>query len=388
LKTLHFYLLRQVIASLLMTVIVFTFVLLLGNLLKEILGLLVNGQASLGVVFQAIALLVPFVWVFALPMGMLTATLLVFGRFSADQELTAARAGGISLISLATPILILSLLLSGLSAWVNMDLGPNSREKYKNLLFKFTTDISTFQIPEGRYIRDFPGYMFYVGKSRNGTLEDVMVYKLGDKTNSPSAIFAPRGRLNIDFTNLVLIVQLFDAKGVWFEGDHGMPVSGDFDLDQFKLPGFDKNRKVSLRDMSFKELRAELLNLEQGLSQPLELVKPNDPKAKEKRAAIQDQVRDLTSPARVQLHRQVAFSFACFGFTLIGIPLGIRVHRRETNVGFAIAIVLVLIYYAGIMLGLSLDKHPEFLPHLILWVPNFIFQVVGAVLLWRANRGI
>jgi lipopolysaccharide export system permease protein len=321
-------------------------------------------------------------------MGMLTATLLVFGRFSADQELTAARAGGISLISLASPILVLSLLLCGLSAWVNLDLGPNSREKYKDLLFKFTTEFSSAQIPEGRYIRDFPGYMFYIGKNRNNNLEDVMVYKLGNSTNSPSAIFAPRGRLVIDTTNLVVVVQLFDAKGVWFEGGHAMPVSGDLTLDEFKLPGFDKDRKASLRDMSFKELRAELRDLDVRLSQPLELVNPKDPKAKEKREAISEQLRDLTSPARVQLHRQVAFSFACFGFTLIGIPLGIRVHRRETNVGFAIAIVLVLIYYAGIMLGLSLAKRPEFMPHLILWVPNLIFQVVGAVLLWRANRGI
>ena len=372
-----------------MTVIVFTFVLLLGNLLKEILGLLVNGQASLGTVFQAIALLVPFVWVFALPMGMLTATLLVFGRFSADQELTAARAGGISLISLAMPILILSLLLSGLSAWVNMDLGPNSREKYKDLLFKFTTEISSAQLPEGRYIRDFPGYMFYIGKNRGGELEDVWVYKLGNSTNSPSAIFAPRGKLAINKTNLTIAVKLFEAKGVLFEDGHPTYVStGELTLEEFKIPGMSLSRKVSLRDMSFKELRAELRDLEVRLAQPLELVKPNDPKAKEKRAAIQEQMRDLTSPARVQLHRQVAFSFACFGFTLIGIPLGIRVHRRETNVGFAIAIVLVLVYYAGIMLGLSLAKRPEYLPHLILWVPNFIFQVVGAVLLWRANRGL
>lgn len=387
-KTLHGYLTREVIASLLMTVAVFTFVLLLGNFLKEILTLLVNRQATIGLVAEAVGLLIPFVWVFALPMAMLTATLLVFGRFSADQELTAVRASGISLLSLITPILLLSLLLCGLSGLVNLEVAPRCRVAYTNLLLKLGAELSHAQLPEGRYIKDFPGYIFYVGKNRRGNLQDVMILELEHGTNVTKKILAPRGRLQVDVPNKQILIQLFDAKSVMMSGDRVMLGASEILPLQFDLVPRKDARQPDIRDMTFAQLQDELRDLERRISLPLSVTNVPDGTVRDKRRVREKHLKDLTSPVRVQMHRQVAFSFACFGFTLVGIPLGIRMHRRETNVGFAIALALLLIYYSFIFLGMGLSTRPEWAPHLIVWLPNFIFQAVGAVLLWRANRGV
>jgi lipopolysaccharide export system permease protein len=388
LKTLHNYLTRQVAASLFMTVGVFTFVLLLGNVLREILNLLVSGHATLGSMLQAIGLLIPFVWVFALPMGLLTAMLLVFGRFSADNELTAARASGISLISLITPVLMLSLLCCAVSALINMELGPQCRVAYVNLIFKIRGELLNAQLPEGRYIRDFPGYIFYTEKNRNGKLENVTIVTLAQSaTNNTTTIMAPSGLLEVDAANRQYILHLTDARSVT-TGSRVAISSAPESIVTFDMNSTtNKTYKPRISDLTFWQLRDELADLEKSLSLPPAAV-TNTAQLRNQLAAMKKQKQDLTEPIRVEMNRQVAFSFACFGFTLVGIPLGIRVHRRETNVGVAIALALVLVYYCFVLTGQALSARPEFAPHLIVWLPNFIFQAVGVVLLWRANRGI
>ena len=386
LKTLQKYLVGQVFVTLLLTVAVFTAVLLIGNALREILTLLASSHVSPLLMVKAILYLIPFVWVFALPMGMLTATLLVFGRFSADQELTAARASGVSLLSLVMPVLLLSLFCCTLSAWFNMDLGPRCRASYVKLITDLRGELMNAQLPEGRFVRDFPGYIFYTEKNNGGNLQNVMIYRLENETNVDTTLRAVRGQLKPDRANNQLVLDLFDARSVTI-GSHGNAINSFPTLTLNLSLSSVTNRvtKPKISDMTFLQLRQELHDLEN-----LRLVAGTNPPAelKTQLAALRQQQKDFIEPVRVAMNREVAFSFACFGFTLVGIPLGIRVHRRETNIGIAIALLLVVVYYAFIMLGQSLAARPEFCPHLILWLPNFIFQAVGAVLLWRANKGI
>lgn len=369
-----------------MAAAVFTFVLLLGNVLREVLPLIISQKASFGVIARAFGLLIPFVAVFALPMGLLTATLLVFGRFSADQELTAARASGVSLLSLATPVIVVSLFLSGLSAWVNLDVAPRSRVAYNNLRMNLRAALLDVKLPEGRYIElpGEPARTIYVGKNRNHELQDILMYQVRDETNVDLWVTAPRGELVPDPDTRGLKLKLYDAKLVQVENRFLVTTDWELPLSEPQI----SIRRPGIGDMTFNELREELKRINGQLSLPLNIPADGSKNVQERKRDLKKQMADLTEPIRIQMHQRVAFSFACLGFTLIGIPLGIRMHRRETNVGVAMALLLVAVYYGLLVAAESLSGKPEFAPHLLMWLPNFLFQAVGAVLLWRANRGL
>lgn len=381
-RTLHFYVLRQVLATLAMTVAVFTGLFLIVNALKEILPLLVR-HVPLANVIEVVAMLLPFGLVFALPMGLLTATLLVFGRLGADQELTAVRSGGVSLISLILPIIGLSVIASGVAAFLNLELAPWCRVRSKELLYELGVARPTALLVEQRFITEFPGWTIYLGKrTGEAEFEQVRLYEL-KQDQLTQRIHARRGQVTTDPATRQVVFRLFEAEvftksllstnataggsvtnsTLAGSGEWSMVFFDEAPPVKLDLSGTQPSEgKPKLSEMSFRQLLAELRERRhQGVE---------------------------VTPVLVHLNRQVSFSFACIGFTLIGIPLGIRGHRRETSFGIAAALGLTAVYYSFIIVGQSWELRPHLHPQLIVWVPNFLFQGIGGWLLWRANRGL
>lgn len=379
-KTLHLYLTRQVLISLALTAAVFTFVLLLGNVMKEIIALLVSRQVTLTLVAKAIGLLIPYVMAYVLPFGMLTAVLLVFGRFSADQELTAVRASGVSLVSLVSPVLMLSLALCALCALFNLWIAPQCRNAYKNLIFQFGARNLSTLITEDRFIDEIPGMILYIRKKDGDSLEDVRIYNL--KTNEiTERVSAAAGKIIFEERNRTIHFQLSD---VLVEHRH----ENDPELDEKLIgpPSPEKPAEWYLMQMgSLTTDPKDLTELFRGERKP-KLSEMTLPELMREKTALLEQGVSVM-PVRVQIHRQIAFSFACFAFTLVAIPLAIQAHRRETSIGIAIALGLVMLYYTFIIVGDALETRENLYPHLIMWIPNFLFQALGGVLLYRANRG-
>lgn len=457
-KTLHRYLLSQVLATLMLTVGIFTAVLMMGNAMKEVLALVVKGQASLWGVTKAFALLVPFVISFALPMGLLTAMLLVFGRFSADQELTAARAGGVSLVSLIRPVILFSILMAGLSAWINLQIAPQCRTAYKQLVFDLAKQNPAALLSEKTFVTEVPNHVIYIrelnrdpAQPHRWTMNHVLLNRLqdGELIQRTRAL---RGEVEYDETVKRFVFRLFDAQvnvradkiGVVFGNDQDgssptnehtddpasfewMPMAGGEIELPITLAEMEQSMfKPKLTYLTFNQLRHELGRHgeitfvddngtlafahyatprppEEGTELPVYRANEEIGRARvasgstpaqlaleiiQGQPEIGDRFGLSTMPLKVQLHRQVSFSFAAIGFTLVSIPLGIRTHRRETTAGVAMALVLILLYYSFVILGQALESKPHWYPHLIVWIPVFFFQGIGAWMLWRANRGV
>jgi lipopolysaccharide export system permease protein len=79
-------------------------------------------------------------------------------------------------------------------------------------------------------------------------------------------------------------------------------------------------------------------------------------------------------------------ALAVLSLALIGVPLGIKVSRRETSANFAVAIGLTLAYYVTTLAVKVLDRHPQFRPDLLLWLPNIILLIAGIWMLTRIDR--
>jgi len=472
-RTLHRYILKESLATIVVALGVCTGLLLLGNLLKEILALLMSGQATLGVVMRGIGLLLPFIISFALPMGALTAALLVFGRLSADQELTAARANGISLMALALPVVVLSLGLCGVCAWINLELAPRCRVAYKGLFKELAKKKAQSLIPAGRFVTEFQNFVIYADRIEGNDIQDVLFFQLRDGRKTLDAR-APRAELTFNDTTRELRITFFEGRYLqWIPGRSLEPVPtnavasdsvtatnappvAESETNAFEVivvppadpPVFDNGPAEAPAVPAVTTNEASLASTEPSAGAPLKslvAVPAAVPASADEKPAVspagtgalgtaEDEgfwqpiprgelrvsvtlpvdvmsdglprlnsmtfrqlllerrelqrlgIDDLT-PLEVQLHRQVAFSFACFGFALVGIPLGVRAHRRETSVGIVFAIALVLVYYAFLILAQAFETQAEYAPWLIVWMPNVLFQGTGAWLLWRANRG-
>ena len=376
--TLNKYIFKQVAAAAFMTVALFVFVLVLGNVIKEVMGELAAGRLSISFFLYIVALIIPGVIPYALPLGMLTGILLVFGRMSSQSEIVAMKACGRSIYSMAAPVFFLAICASLFSVAINFYYAPAADYAYKSALKNLVRANPLQFIQAGTFIRDFPGYVIYANSSDGKELISFRIWELDKQGRAQISIQSERGLLTYDDDRDEIVLTLkngsADRARAGDPEDLRKPLpSARFDELVIKLPLNDiigKSGGVGkrLKLMTFGEL-LEARNTWHRSPNPT----PEE--------AFRDKIE-----VQLQIQKNFAMAFSIFSMVVLAVPLGIKASRSETFANVAIALALAMSYYLMTVMISWLEKYPTLRPDVLIWIPNIIFQAAGTILIVRSSR--
>ena len=361
------YISRQLIVNLLFAIVVLSFVLVIGNIFRKLLPLLVNHDLPVEYLVGFVAYVLPFSLIFTIPWGLLTAVLLVFGRLSADNELTALRSNGLSIARICVPLVVIALLCTAASIWLNVQVAPAAQEEMRSTVFNLATRNPMALFGSDQVIDQFPGRKIYVGKKEGNRLENILVFETNEESIPMKVTHARLGMLETDLPNRRILMHLYNAR--YSQRDEVDPydlrrVRDGINVAEGTLP-------ISLEDLYEKEKHRasrSMLSLEQLLEQ----LKAEDPK--------------MRSSGWTEINKRFSFPMACLVFALVGVPLGITAHRRETSFGFAASLVIGVFYFLFIIVADTLRANPKLHPELLVWFPNVLFLGLGWWLFRRLSR--
>ncbi|RFC43571.1 MAG: lipopolysaccharide export system permease protein [Verrucomicrobia bacterium] len=375
LKIFDRYLGKQLVFSTFFAVFVLSMVLVLGNVFQKLISKLdEHPELGWGFVLEFMLNVLPFSLIFTIPWGMLTSILLIYGRLSADNELTALRMAGLSMWRICTPVFTVGLIATAASFWLNTDIAPKSQSRIAQVFFRIATQNPGAMFINDEVINSLPGYLLYTEERQlldDGTgryrLKNLQMVKLSGRARPDIFIRAAEGIIGFDPGNMDdLIMELEDAHIEKAESDD----QTEFQLHHYVKPGHatlqislaalrERHRKTKPSFMTLTELRQKVAG---------EL----DPA--------------LKSSYLTEMHKRLSLSLACITFCLVGVPLGVTAQRRETSIGFALSMIIAICYFVFIIVADSFSDSPAAFPHLLMWLPNIVFMSLGAVMFARLSR--
>ncbi|MCX5715782.1 MAG: LptF/LptG family permease, partial [Candidatus Omnitrophica bacterium] len=170
------YISKEVIKAFFLSIAVFTFVLLVGNFIK-MAELIVSKGVSPVFIIKLFIYFIPYILSYTVPMAMLTATLIAFGRLSSDNEIMAMRALGISVLKMAAPVIGLGLLVSLLSVPLNDMLITKAHFAVRSTLKEIGIRSPAAYIEPGTFIKDFDGYIIFIHEIHGNRLRNIRIYQ-------------------------------------------------------------------------------------------------------------------------------------------------------------------------------------------------------------------
>jgi lipopolysaccharide export system permease protein len=433
------YVLKEHIAPFFAALFVTTFLFVI-NFLVEVLDKILSKGIPAQIVLEIFALNVVWMVGLAVPMSVLAATLMTFGRLSADREITAMQAAGISPLSLMRPVLIFSMLLMMLLIIFNNWLLPEANYRAAMLMQSVTRKRPHAMIDEGKLINQFPGIQIWVSRIDNQTAElyGIKIFEISG--SYPRVIMADSASMEYVDMGATLMLHLKSGENHFVDPkDPERYFRIRFANQDFAVQNVDHrfertdeksrgSRELPIEDMIkiVKETEGEVVKLAQEFEprvwqnannltavlksdallpeefrnreveygagrrgKALEIVKREETEILaqlNRMEARRDGLYRRIAQHKVEIHKKISTAVACVVFALIGAPLGIIARRGGIGPGTVYSLGFFTVYWVCLIGGENLAGRLVISPAFSMWACNALIGTIGLFLTWRVAR--
>ena len=271
-KILHRYVLKEHVGPLTFALTALTSILLLQYIGKHFGELVGKGLPTL-VIAEFFGLSIPLTVALTLPMAVLVATLYAFSRLAAENEITALKASGVSLVSVLKPVLWAALGVTVVMIGFNDQVLPRSNHRLAVLQRDIAQKKPTFGLREQVINEVSPG-KFYLRAGHldeaSNMMREVTIYDMADPTR--------RRTIYADSANMTMSKGLTDLDLTLYNGNtQDVPVANPgelqrvyFNVDQVRVRGvgnqfqkttadaYKSDREMTVCEMQAAQDRARL----------------------------------------------------------------------------------------------------------------------------------
>ena len=427
------YLLRALVAPFLFSFCTLMFLFLLHFVMKYI-DQLVGKGLSAWVIIELIGLNLAWMVVLAVPMSVLVAALMAFGELSQHNEITAMKAGGMSILKMLRPVLAASGVVAGLLVLFNNHVLPEANHRAKVLSIDIRQKRPTLNIVAGYFSQDIPGYSIHVRKTyeESNDLEGITLYD-HTRPNTNVVVTAERGKVSFspDYSKLIMELErgeihelelqkmesyrrinftkhriLINVEGFEFERSSETAFSrGDRELSaQAMIRIVDSLSLINAtREEKLKE--AITTDIDRRLTGTADTASPLLPRslpgrsgstalarARMMNSTITNELSQIEfinkqiDQYSVEIHKKYSIPFACLVFVMVGLPLGVMVRRGGFGMAATLSLGFFLLYWACLIGGEKLADRGILSPLWGMWSANVIIGAMGLYLVISISR--
>jgi len=354
------YIGREVASHAVLGLAVFTFVFFIPQLVR-LMDLVVRHSGGVGTVALLFLCVLPPVLVFTIPMAVLVGVLIGLGRLSADSEIVALHASGISLRRLLLPIGAVALGCSLVTLLITSWLSPLSIRTLRNLEDQILSSQAPFAVQPRVFDERFPHWVLYVQDVTAAATHWRDVFLASSASAQTSTITTAKDAVVLSGAQKDEI-EIHLGDGGTHEYDSRQP-------ERYNVTTFgETDIPIDVTTSGTGPSHATVQDSEKYLPALLA----------DKGPARRD--------AQVEIQRRIAFPAACLVFALLGVPIGVRPRRGGRAAGMILTLILIGGYYFIFVTGDHMARQGSIPPWLGIWAANIVAACLGFYFLGRIER--